>query len=142
MAISGAPLDPSEDPQYLAFQRALGVNEDTARAQAQLQKSQLQRAYLSQLPQIQQNLLEQNRGVDQSFLARGIAGAGEQAVYKTENVNKAQQAANAAADAAYGGSASLDAGLAQQIAAGRQQQAELGLTTRTSLATEAANAGV
>lgn len=138
----GAALNPEEDPQYLAFQRALGIDEATARAQAQLQRSQLQRAYLAQLPNIQDNLQQANQGVDNAFLSRGIYGAGEQAVQKTRNINLAQQQQNDAAAKSYEGQANLESQLAQQIAQGRRQQAELGLTTRSQLAIDSANAGV
>lgn len=138
----GAALNPEEDPQYLAFQRALGVDENTARQQAALQRSQLQRAYLAQLPQIQDSLTQANEGVDSSFLARGIFGAGEQAVQKTRNITSAERATQDAGVTNYEGQASLESALARQIAQGRRQQAELGLTTRSQLAIDSANAGV
>lgn len=128
-------IEPEEDPQFLAFQRALGVDEADLRASIAMRTSNIQRRIATQLPQIQQQTAENVRNAGLSAEARGVFQGGNRARNQAQEI---QQGALAQQGVIAGGQeeiAGLESELSRQIAANRRRQAEAELDARQSLAT-------
>lgn len=140
--LGAQPRNPEEDPQYLAFQRAMGVQESDARSNVALQRSMAQRNALRQIPRIQQDTQNQVQQIGLSAAARGTFGSGMRA--------KQQNEAQLAGDQQVGDinigladeQALLERELAMQIAELRRRDAEEQLAARTRLSLDAAQVGL
>lgn len=128
-------IEPEFDPSFLAFQRALGVEEDDLRASIAMRQAAVQRRIANKLPQIQQETDEQSDYAARSAEARGVfAGGGRVKAQR----NIIQRGALAQQGEVAGGQeeiAGMEAELSRQIAANRRRQAEAELDARQSLAT-------
>lgn len=135
-------MAPEEDPQYLAFQRAMGVNENEARANVALQRSMKQRQALREIPRIQQSTDQAVRQIGLNATARGTFGSGVRAADQNRaRLAGTQQIGDIQTDLA-DDQALLERQLAMQIADLRRQDAEQQLAARSRLALDAANLGL
>ena len=131
----GGGIEPEQDPQFLAFQRALGVDEADLRASIAMRRSALQRRVANQLPQIQQNTADTVNQIGLSAEARGVYAGGNRANNQAKAI---QQGALQEQGVQAGGQeeiAGLESELARQIAANRRTTAEQGIEARQRLAT-------
>lgn len=135
------PLNPENDPQYLAFLRAQGYSEADLRAQVALQKSTIQRNLANELPVIQENQRQAVEAIGKDYLGRGFWGGGEQqrdTAYT--NANFGQQILAKRGTAA-DQTAGLDTELARKLAQGQQSLAEEQLAARKRIALNTTAAG-
>lgn len=132
---SGGGIEPEQDPQFLAFQRALGVEESELRASIAMRASAVQRRVANQLPQIQQQTQEGVRTAGLSAEARGVFKGGNRVRNQTDILNQGAMQQQGVVAGGQEEIASMESELARQIAANRRRQAETELDTRQSLAT-------
>lgn len=139
---AASPQNPEEDPQYLAFQRAMGVQDSDLRSNNALQRSLVQRQAYRQLPRIQQQTADTVRDIGLNATARGTFGSGT----RVRAQNQAQQAGDQqtgdiVTDLA-DEQALMERQLAMQLAELRRQDAEQQLAARVRLSLDAANVGL
>lgn len=135
----GGGIEPEQDPSFLAFQRALGVDEADLRASIAMRTSAVQRRVANQLPQLQQSTEQSVDRIGREAESRGAFGGGHRA---QDQSRAASQGALQQQGVIAGGQeeiAGLESDLARQIAANRRRQAEAELSARQSLATGYAN---
>lgn len=132
-------IEPEMDPSFLAFQRALGVEEAELRASIAMRRSAVQRRIANQLPQVREATQRSVRDVGLSAEARGVFRGGNRAQDQADEI---RQGALQEQNIIQGGQeeiASLEAELAQQIAANRRRQSEAELEARQRLGTSYAS---
>lgn len=123
-AAAGNALAPEGDPQFLAFQRALGVSEDELRATVALARGRTQRDLALRLPQLAENQRAASQNIADSYEARGIGGAGHQKLdILRSDTGFSQQRGQMELNAA-DSIADLERDLALKIAQGRRETAE------------------
>ena len=131
-------IEPEQDPQFLAFQRALGVEESELRNSIQRRRAATQRRLAIELPSLDRQLQLGIEQIGDRFAARGIPKAGERALEESRlQGDVGGQRAQLISDAAEQ-QANLDAELAQKLAEQQRKLAEASLETRQNLATSAA----
>lgn len=81
MALAGG----LQDPTYLAYLRAMGLEEDVARQNAARQTGQIQRQVQSVTPEIARLGLISRGRIGDSFEARGVYRSGQRKVRQAEN---------------------------------------------------------
>lgn len=67
----------ANDPVYLSYLRSTGYDEDSARMLAARQVDQMKRRVSMAIPGIQEQGIEQRRGIGNSFESRGVFRSGE-----------------------------------------------------------------
>lgn len=137
--LSSYPIEPEQDPSFLAFQRSLGVEEADLQSSVALRSSALQRALAMQLPDIQHQTEENVRNIGLEAASRGVFSGGNRARAQAEAYRTGEQQAQAATASTADQQAQLQQDLATQIAQYRRQAAEQELNTRSGLATDYAN---
>lgn len=132
-------IEPEMDPSFLAFQRALGVEEADLRDSIALRRSAVQRRIATRLPQIQQETDQNVDDIGRSAEARGVFAGGNRALKQSQEIQRG--ALNQQGEVAGGQEeiAGMESELARQIAANRRRQSEAELQSRQSLATGFAN---
>ncbi len=128
-------IQPEEDPQFLAFQRALGVEEADLRASIALRTSAVQRRVANKLPGIQNQTQEGVRNAGLSAEARGVFAGGNRVRQQGQVIQQGALDEQAVVAGGQEEIAGLESELARQIAANRRKQAEVELDTRQGLAT-------
>lgn len=141
MEASPKPLNPEEDPQFLAFQRALGVQENELRASIAMQRSRLQSDLANRMPEFDRQKAEGLEDVQNSYLDRGTFRSGMRLQDQDRTANAVERQRANAVQQTRQGVADLEGGLARQIAENRRRQAEEAINTRQRLALEGARAG-
>ena len=141
-AAAGNPLAPEADPQFLAFQRALGVSEDELRGTVALARGRTQRDLALRLPQLAETQRAASQNIADSYEARGIGGAGNQKLdllrsdtgFSQQRGQMELNAADTVAD--------LDRDLAMKLAQGRRDTAEQSMATSQRRALDRAKLGL
>ncbi len=130
---------PEMDPAFLAFQRALGIQESDLRASIAQRTAAVQRDVAMKLPMIQQQTEQNVRQAGGNFEARGVFGSGRRAEAQSQQALagglQQQQIVGQGADQIAG----LDSELARQISDNRRRTAEAELEARQRLAIGGAN---
>lgn len=72
-----ALINPEEDPQFLAFQRAMGYNENDLRAQVAMKRSRAAEDFANQLPILAEENRSAVQGINGDYESRGIGGGGQ-----------------------------------------------------------------
>lgn len=135
-------LNPEEDPQFLAFQRAQGVSESELRASIAMQRSRLQRDLANRMPQFDQMRDQASRQVQGNYLSRGLFRSGARLEDENRAVNDVESQRAAAITQTRDGEADLSSQLARQIAESRRRQADESLGARQRVALDAAQVGI
>lgn len=122
-------ISPAQDPQFLAFMRAAGMEEAQLATMAERQKSQLDTDQALRMPEYDQQLRDGQRGIGDDFAARGVYSSGVRAERQNEQAGDVQGRVQKDRIQTQGDKDTIDLGLAQQIAALRRKQAEETLTS-------------
>lgn len=127
-------VSPEMDPAFLAFQRALGIQESDLRASIAQRTAAVQRDVSLKLPMIQQQTQENVRQAGGNYEARGLFGSGRRAEAQSQQALagglQEQQVIGQGADQIAG----LDSELARQISDNRRRMAEAEIEARQRLA--------
>jgi hypothetical protein len=128
VADPAVPPSLASDSTYLAFQRALGNEQDVATRNAQDQSDAIDRSTALRLPQIAQAGTYARQGINGSMEARGILRSGETLnALDRQRQSEADQTAGIYDDAAQR-KAAIQQALASQIAGFGSRTAEANLT--------------
>lgn len=133
-------INPAGDPQFLAFQRAMNLSNQTASAGVTMRKGQLKanlRGRQASFDQEQKDTLRQTAG---DWAARGAFSSSGRTYEQAQDVNRVQIKRNQAALDVQDQGSQLDFDLAQQIARGQGEQSSQSLDAYQRMANQAAKA--
>ena len=132
MAINVLP--PSADPAFLAYLRAQGVEESSARGAVAQRISALQRALNLRLPAYDAANQQSQENISNDFENRGLFRSGARLVsqQRSEDTSNRQRLGDVAST--YDQMAGAQGDLAQQVATLRRQRAEQELNARQNIA--------
>lgn len=131
-ASSALPLE--QDPAYLAYVRAAGLENQQAVANYNKRQAALQAALQGNLQQQQFEAPISQRNLAGSYEARGISRSGERLRGQAELATRQQQAQQQAVQNTAAGISNEAGTLASTIAQNNRQAAEAGLDAATRLA--------
>ena len=131
-------INPAVDPQFLAFQRALGLEDAELQAAANYRKTQILVSYGARQPDYDRKIELGQRRVDEDFEARGVHGSGVRVERRNEvkldtERERAQDELETQAELA-----GVDLDVTRQLASNRRRAAEAQLGYSASAATNAA----
>jgi hypothetical protein len=135
------PLNPEEDPAFLAFLRAQGVEESELRSAIATRLGNIQRELARQLPRIGEQEQEAIQRVADAYENRGLYRSGARLVDQARMQREYGYRRSDLERAAMDEQTALAQQLAQQVAAMRRRQAEEDLATRSRLAIGYAGGG-
>ena len=135
-------LNPEEDPQFLAFQRAQGVQENELRAAIAMKRARLQSDLANRMPLLNEQKLRTLEGIDNESMSRGTYRSGSRLVAADRASSDVERQRADAIQQARQGTADLEGDLARQIAESRRRGSEAELGARQNLALDAARVGV
>lgn len=128
------PMSPQEDPQFVAFQRALGYSDQQLMAQTAARKSMLQNSWNRQLPVYDDQLKEQQKGIGEDYLSRGVYSSGHRVMDQDNAALEQQNRMNVTKGNMQDQQADLDMQLQTQLADNRRKQAEEELAAQQRIA--------
>jgi len=131
-------INPATDPQFLAFQRALGLEDAELQAAAAYRKNQILVSYGARQPDYEREIEVGQRQVDNDFEARGVHGSGGRIERRDEvkldvERDRAQDELETQAQLA-----GVDLDVTRQLATNRRRAAEANLDFSARAATGAA----
>lgn len=133
-------VEPEQDPTYLAFQRALGFDDNDLRSVVAQRKLALARRWQYMLPELTARHTANERGIDENYLSRGASSSGHRAVDQGDELARHSLALGAGQNDYATGITDLDSELARSLATNQRKLAEEGLAARSRLALDVANA--
>lgn len=133
-------VEPEQDPTYLAFQRALGFDDNDLRSVVAQRKLALARRWQYMLPQLTAQHTSNERGIDNNYLSRGASTSGHRAMDQGDELARHALAIGAGQNDYATGLTDLDADLARSLATNQRKLAEEGLAARSRLAMDVAAA--
>lgn len=142
MEASARPLNPEEDPQFLAFQRSLGTQENELRAAIAMKRSRTQSDLSNRMNYFDEQKVRALKGAEDAHLSRGTWRGGHRLQDQNQAAGDVERDRASAVQQAHQGMADAEGDLARKIAEGRRRQAEADIGTRQSLALEGAKVGV
>lgn len=134
-------LNPEEDPQFLAFQRALGTQENELRASIAMQRARLQSDLANRMPEFDRQKAEGLENIQNDYLNRGTFRSGMRLQEQDRTAGGVERQRASAIQQTRQGTADLEGSLARQIAENRRRLAEEGINTRQRLSIDAAKVG-
>lgn len=134
-------INPEEDPQFLAFQRALGVQENELRASIAMKRARLQSDLANRMPDFDESKRRTIQGIGESYLDRGTFRSGMRLQDQDNAASGVESQRTAAITQTRQAEADLNSDLARIVAENRRRMAEEGVNTRQRLSLEAARMG-
>lgn len=125
---------PSEDPTFLAFQRASGLANAQDLATSVRKKSRIQQEFLARQPGYALDREQGQRAVTDNFLGRGVYGSGVMAERQNEANREVDNRVLRDVVGVTGDMQDVDAELASAIARRRAEEMERSLQSRSSTA--------
>lgn len=134
-------INPEEDPQFLAFQRALGVQENELRASIAMRRARLQSDLANRMPTFEEAKRSALQSIGDSYLNRGTFRSGMRLQDQDKAASGIERQRTDAITQTRQAEADLGGELARVIAENRRRQAEEAINTRQRLSLEAARVG-
>lgn len=128
-------VDPYADPQFLAFQRAMGVSEAELAASTAQRKEQLGIGLQSRMPDYTRQEEQGQQQIADDFESRGVFGSGVRVQRQNESAGDVQRKVYQDMLGVQGDQGQLDLELAKQIAANRRSSADNYLSSSSNQAT-------
>lgn len=135
-------VDPAQDPAYLAFARAQGYSEESARSAATGRIDALNRQLANAIPEFQAQEEVGLEGVAGAAEESGVFRSGKRLVDQQRFADSVGRRRSGFEGTIRDSQADETSNLAREIALMRQADAEQRLNTRANLLVDAANAGV